>query len=157
MDSCWIENIHSIYPTGVMTLLIWELSMFHVPEEYRITDNRLGMGSDKSYGNNGAFNIPVTGKHFFIIASDMNGWEHVSVHVQENNKRRVPRWDEMCKIKDIFWDEEDVVVQYHPRKSEYVNLYPLTLHLWKPINQEFLTPPAYMVGPQIKILDEKEK
>jgi len=51
-----------------------------------------------------------------------------------------PNWREMCFIKDLFWDEEDVVIQYHPKKSEYVNLHNNYLHLWRPIGVEIPTP-----------------
>lgn len=51
----------------------------------------------------------------------------------------------MCYIKSLFWDDEEVVIQYHPKKSEYVNLHPYCLHLWKPIGIEIPTPPKEMV------------
>lgn len=38
----------------------------------------------------------------------------------------------MCKIKDVFWDEEEAVYQVHPPKSKYVNLMTNCLHLWRP-------------------------
>lgn len=77
-----------------------------------------------------------------IIASWGAGWEHVSVSL----RNRTPTWEEMCIIKDIFWEEEECVVQYHPPKSEYVNRHPYCLHLWKKIGEEFETPPRILVG-----------
>ena len=68
-------------------------------------------------------------------------WEHVSVSF----KNRVPTWDEMCQIKDIFWGEDETVVQYHPAKQDYVNRHPYCLHLWKPIDQELPKPPKILV------------
>lgn len=59
---------------------------------------------------------------------------------------RTPTWKEMVYIKDLCWDGEDVVMQLHPRKSEYVNNHPHTLHLWRPIGQEIPTPPSIFVG-----------
>jgi hypothetical protein len=78
----------------------------------------------------------------FIIASWGGGWEHVSVSM----RNRCPTWDEMCMIKDIFWDEEECVVQFHPPKSQYVNRYPHCLHLWKKIGEVYETPPKIFVG-----------
>jgi hypothetical protein len=52
----------------------------------------------------------------------------------------------MCFIKDLFWDAEDVVIQYHPAKSEYVNMHENTLHLWRPVGKEIPTPPKELVG-----------
>lgn len=36
--------------------------------------------------------------------------------------------------KDMFFKEDEIVVQYHPAKSEYVNNMPNCLHLWRPTN-----------------------
>lgn len=89
-----------------------------------------------------------------IIASDGDykaagldksyAWEHVSVSVYN----RTPTWEEMCKVKDLFWDEDEVVMQLHPAKKDYVNFHPFTLHLWKPILDEIPMPPTDTVGPR---------
>lgn len=124
--------------------------MFHVPEKYRIVTGRYS--SNDRFGNNGAFRIPrPNSRTLFIIASDGLGWEHVSIHVEirisaKESKSATPLWDEMCYVKSLFWDGEDVVMQLHPRESEYVNMHPNTLHLWKPIGIEIPTPPSIMVG-----------
>jgi len=52
----------------------------------------------------------------------------------------------MCFIKDLFWDGEDVVIQHHPKKSEYVNRHDNCLHLWRPVAVEIPTPPKELVG-----------
>jgi hypothetical protein len=122
---------------------------FHVPNDFRIRKGPLA--SDESFGNNGAFKLTLsTGEPCYIIVSDkaMNkkdpAWEHVSVSMKDRN----PTWDEMCEIKAIFWDEEDCVVQYHPPKSDYVNIHPYCLHLWAPVGFNILRPPSIMVGPK---------
>lgn len=121
--------------------------MFHVPDEFRI--RRGPMGSDPQFdGNNGYFFIPSpnAGRTLIVIASDGRGWEHVSVRAMKGNGDHVPYWDEMCFIKDTFWDDEDVVMQLHPKKSEYVNNHRSVLHLWRPIGQTIPTPPSILVG-----------
>ena len=52
----------------------------------------------------------------------------------------------MCQVKDLFWEEEEVVVQFHPKKSEYVNMHEGCLHLWRSTEKEFPTPPSILVG-----------
>lgn len=49
----------------------------------------------------------------------------------------------MCYVKDMFFEEDECVVQYYPSKKDYVNIHPYVLHLWKPEkNQEQIkTPP----------------
>ena len=115
--------------------------MFHVPNHYRFTDKHHCLSSDDSHGNNGAFMVPVESYVLLCIASDGSGWEHVSVSFQKHT----PSWKQMCAIKDIFWDPEDVVVQYHPRESDYVNMHEHCLHLWRPIDQKLPTPSKIFV------------
>lgn len=124
--------------------------MFHVPNEYR-NKTHPKFSTDDAAGNNGFFMV----KHphdrslrFYCIASDGLGWEHVSVSVGivGQQQKRTPTWDEMCYIKKMFWDEEDTVVQFHPPKSEYINMHEYVLHLWRKCGENFETPPKIMVG-----------
>jgi hypothetical protein len=86
-------------------------------------------------GPNGRFFIKTQdGETLLVLASNGMGWEHVSISLPY--RKRCPTWEEMCWIKDLFWDPEEVVVQYHPAKSQYVNLHPFALHLWKPVGQQ---------------------
>lgn len=118
--------------------------MFRVPNKYR--KEKAGvLSSDSSFGNNGVFVIPgMNNMDLMCIASDGQGWEHVSVSL----KNRCPNWPEMCQVKDLFWGEEDCVIQFHPPKSEYVNCHPNCLHLWRPTNKKILRPPSLLVGPK---------
>jgi hypothetical protein len=105
------------------------------------------MRTDAKWGNNGAFVVPGPERHrLFVIASDEDGWEHVSISL--HNEARLPTWTEMCYVKDLFWDEDEVVIQYHPAKADYVNFQSSTLHMWKPVGIELPRPPHTMVGPK---------
>ena len=79
-----------------------------------------------------------------IVAPSDAEWQHVSVSVYKK-PTSIPSWNEMCQIKDMFFDEEDVVVQFHPKKSSYVNVHSGCLHLWKLNQGEFPTPEIYLV------------
>lgn len=74
------------------------------------------------------FKIPFEGRELVVIASDWGKWQHVSVSLSN----RCPNWREMCFIKDLFWEEEEECIQFHPKKSEYVDMFPYCLHIWKP-------------------------
>src|SRR3990167_7489768 len=107
--------------------------MFHVPKFGRIIEGELA--SDDSYGNNGVF-----------IVSDAGNWEHVSVHARRFDiESRTPTWDEMNRLKNVFWDEKDVVIQYHPKKLNYINRHPNVLHMWRPIGIVIPEPPVIFV------------
>jgi hypothetical protein len=149
--------------------------MFHVPELARVTDHPQ-LGSTAANGNNGAFDLESCepGWRLALICSDGSEapgiadwqWEHVSVHAYRPGSpqpvgftlasrrpaMRTPNWREMTFVKRLCWDGEDVVVQFHPRESEYVNCHPHVLHLWRHKTKEFPTPPAILVGP----VSEKE-
>lgn len=124
--------------------------MFKVPEKSRLKTGTLG--SDKSYGNNGIFIMELrwpggTPEEVRCIASDGEGWEHVSVSIKKpNGITRIPSWDEMCMVKELFWDKEDCIVQFHPPKSQYVNMHPNVLHLWRKQGIKFETPPSILIG-----------
>jgi len=94
-----------------------------------------------SYGD---FTIKVDRFELHVISSgshEDSDWEHVSVSL----KHRCPRWGEMCIVKDMFWDEEETVVQFHPRQSDYVNLHPFVLHMWKQRGVSYGLPPQIYI------------
>jgi hypothetical protein len=86
------------------------------------------------------------GRQLRIIAADGSdtGWEHVSVSIPDSTK--CPSWDEMCLVKDLFWDAEEAVMQLHPPKSDYVNNHAGCLHLWRPVLTAIPLPDSIMVG-----------
>ncbi|HML37009.1 MAG TPA: hypothetical protein PKA19_06285 [Bacillota bacterium] len=98
---------------------------------------------ERGDSHNGRFKIFIVGKAFFVIASNGMGWEHISVSLK--NQSRCPTWDEMNHIKKLFFEPEECVMQLHPPKSEYVNIHPYVLHLWRPILHEIPKPPRILV------------
>lgn len=80
----------------------------------------------------------------FILTTGA-GWEHASVRPYA--KRIIPTWSDMCKIKDMVWNDDEAVIQIHPPKSEYVNFLENCLHLWKCTYKEMVLPPRILVGP----------
>lgn len=71
-------------------------------------------------------------------------WDHVSVAPLKRNK--LPTWEQMCKVKELFFKPEEAVIQIHPPKDEYVNNMPNCLHLWRANDKEMILPPSFMVG-----------
>lgn len=111
-------------------------------EELKQTPNLLIIRTGLDGGIGEIFKI---GKRYgSVIWSFGGGWEHVSVSPYKHS--HTPTWDEMCSLKDMFFKDDEVVVQYHPAKGEYVNNMPNCLHLWRPINEVLPTPPSIMVG-----------
>lgn len=81
-----------------------------------------------------------------VVWSVGGGWDHVSVAPFKS--WYVPSWEEMCRLKDMFFRPDEWAVQYHPAESDYVNFIPNCLHLWKPRTEALPRPPFWMVGPK---------
>ena len=83
---------------------------------------------------------PFVGSVVFGFNED--GMEHVSISHKRSSV--LPSWDTMCKVKEIFWKDEEMVVQIHPAKSQYLHgvsdgkrKLENVLHLWRPVNGDF--------------------
>lgn len=76
-----------------------------------------------------------------VVWSWGDGWDHVSVSFYD----RCPTWDEMCRVKDLFFYPEEMCVEYHPAHEDYVNIHPHCLHIWRKQDGEMPKPPKYMV------------
>jgi len=68
-------------------------------------------------------------------------WEHVSVSCHD----RTPSWEEMSLVKALFWSDDETVLQFHPKRSEYVNQMPHCLHLWKQRKKNHVLPPGELI------------
>lgn len=100
---------------------------------------------DRVSNDGGCGVIFKLGKRFAsVIWSTGGGWDHVSICPYKHSY--TPSWDDMCKLKDMFFHDEEVVVQFHPSKSEYVNNMNNCLHLWCCTQIAMPTPPSIMVG-----------
>lgn len=96
----------------------------------------------------GVFYLRVGSTDIIAIASNESPevpWEHVSLRARDYKGERTPTWAEMCHAKDLFWDDTECVIQFHPPKCDYVNHHKYVLHLWKPVGQEISRPPKIAV------------
>lgn len=65
---------------------------------------------------------------------DPRKWLHVSLSRED----RLPSWDDIRTVKDIFIGRHRTAIQVLPREEEYVNLNKTVLHLWCCLNDEVL-------------------
>ena len=112
-------------------------------EKYREHEKERRIYGCNGDSGNGIFRIFVGGKAFYCLVSNGGGWEHVSVSMK--SQKRCPTWEEMCRIKEIFFAPEECVVEYHPAKNDYVNRHEYCLHLWRPVGGGFPRPPKLFV------------
>jgi hypothetical protein len=64
----------------------------------------------------------------FSVARERDGklWLHVSV----SHSARLPNWEELRSVKDLFIGTDRKALQVFPAEAEYVNIHPRVLHLW---------------------------
>jgi hypothetical protein len=109
-------------------------------EKYRHCGKSMGTRYGDPYGLFWLMH-PRTRRRLKVIVSDGLGWDHVSV----SHSARVPTWDEMCWVKQLFFRPDECVVQFHPKQSDYVNMHSNCLHMWRMQEGEFPMPPRECV------------
>ncbi len=60
------------------------------------------------------------------VERDGRNWLHVSVAHPE----RMPTWDDLRYVKDIFVGRDRTALQVLPPAAKHVNQHPYCLHLW---------------------------
>lgn len=116
-------------------------SLLHL-EKHRIHNPHMQKLMDDDFI--GAYLLRLDGsrQEFLVLASVHDGeWEHISV----STELRCPRWNEMQQVKELFFEDEEAVMQLHPPKSVYINSHPYCLHLWRPITSPIPLPNPNMV------------
>lgn len=112
-------------------------------EEYRIVDGQLATVQEE-HPNGGMFVLPLTTRNFAVcIVSDGKfgkqdtGWEHCAVHIlytsgrNKKRKSRAIKQDELNKVRDVFWEKDDDVIQCFSSKSREGDDWACNVHLWK--------------------------
>lgn len=89
------------------------------------------------------FHVRLDHRLYDVIASNGGGWDHVSINPYRHS--RMPNWNVMCELKDLCFYDDETVIEYHPKKSDYVNVADKCLHLWRPQKQEIPVPPKAFV------------
>ncbi len=120
-------------------------------EEIKQTRNLFIEAENDNDGMGGHYYDSVSGKNLNFIFSYQIGWEHLSVSMPS----KTPSWDQMCRMKDIFWNKNEACVEYHPKEEDYINNHPHCLHIWRPTEVELPTPPHWLVG--FKSEEEKQQ
>ena len=70
------------------------------------------------------------------------GWEHLCI----SHKNKIPSWNTMQEMKELFFEPEEVCFQLHPANSEYINNHEYCLHIWRPLEEKIPLPPTILVG-----------
>ena len=131
--------------------------MRHEPN-LRLERFRIQVGEYQSPAgvNWGAFAVPCgsvtlqaisSGSHVPVELNpkqpEVADWEHVSVSLPH----RCPTWLEMCAVKELFWADDETVIQLHVPKARWISYHPYCLHLWRNVRVEQPLPPPITLVP----------
>lgn len=104
-----------------------------------------GPPSDEQQSEAGVFTVPCKGvrRGMRVIASTGMGWDHVSVSLP----MRCPTWEEMERVKRLFFLPDEAAMQLHVATGEHISNHRFCLHIWRPNDgREIPLPPSIMVG-----------
>jgi hypothetical protein len=77
----------------------------------------------------GLFYLSIDGVHVIssaLVEEDGKRWQHVSLSRHE----RLPSWEDVRRVKDLFIGKDKLAIQVLPREADYYNYHPHCLHLW---------------------------
>ena len=118
--------------------------VFYVPESIRsrwLADARKRNIPERTVPTEIVFYL-VEGLKIMPTNNPAVGWDHISISPQRAESL-TPTWEQMCRMRDLFFNDDEVVLQYHPPLQNHVNCATNTLHLWRCQNAEIPLPPCY--------------
>lgn len=72
-----------------------------------------------------------------LLSVEMKKDDHrVWLHVSLSRGDRLPSWDDVKEVKDIFIGKDRTAAQVLPPEDEYINYHPSVLHLWCCLNKK---------------------
>lgn len=116
---------------------------FALLENFRQRNTEKLLYGDSDDGGVFMLRSPIDGGLLVVIASNGEGWDHVSV----SRSNRCPNWPEMEFIKRTFFKDDECAMQLHIPITAHINLHPHCLHLWRPHHDKIPRPPGWMVAP----------
>lgn len=80
----------------------------------------------------GKIYIKGRGQKRLIVISSLETMEdgRKYLHVSISYRDKIPDWDTVKMIKELFIGDKKDAFIYFPQKEEYVNIMPYCLHLW---------------------------
>ncbi|MCP4599214.1 MAG: hypothetical protein GY847_01530 [Proteobacteria bacterium] len=125
------ESIMSIPPTSGRFVTLssrmetppgWIEERFETRNILKSIQNKAHVQIFRERKKSGGLQVVVTEK----IEADGYRWRHVSL----SRKGRIPKYEDVKRIKSIFIGDDKKAIQVFPQKDEHVNLHRYVLHLW---------------------------
>ena len=91
------------------------------------------------------------GMSLFVVCSDGSDWPAAGLpgeaweHVSVSTNTRTPTWREMEWVRDLFFTDDELVLQYSVPRAKHINKHEFVLHMWRPTVTEIPLPPPACV------------
>lgn len=95
--------------------------------------------------------------YYLVKFSQTQDFQRVNVSLLDNDKKmiyRFPTWDEMCEVKETYFDPNWAAIEVHNYKTE-MNMKKkedYSIDIWMPFTKELPLPPTFLVGTKKKVL-----
>lgn len=109
---------------------------------YRDIAGEMALHGVKGDDFGGCFAIKHNGVMLSCIASNAEGWDHISI---STDLPRCPTWAEMEHVKRLFFRADETAMQLHVPPTDHISVHPFCLHLWRPHAAEIPLPPKEFV------------
>jgi hypothetical protein len=70
-----------------------------------------------------------------IVSVERQGGDELWLHLSVSRQRRLPDWDDLKLVRDVFLGPETPAVQVLAPASEWVNVHENCLHLWSLVDK----------------------
>ncbi|HET9748349.1 MAG TPA: hypothetical protein VFS06_03510 [Casimicrobiaceae bacterium] len=108
-----------------------------LPPSWRETADRLPAGIP-ARAFSSAFGLRV-----FVTVENRGAKTGVWLHVSLSRAGKLPSWEDVREVKDIFIGRDRCAIHMVPPEKFYVNLHPYTLHLFSRLDADTVPPRLY--------------
>jgi len=72
----------------------------------------------------------INGLRVIFTADNLEGDGKTWLHVSLSRKSRIPTYEDMCEVKDVFVGRDRQALQIFVPASKHINIHKYCLHLW---------------------------
>lgn len=73
-----------------------------------------------------------------LVSTDIEQDDRLWLHVSVSRRERLPSWEEINEVKDIFVGKDRKAVMVFPPEDEKVNIHPYCMHLFSCVSEDIL-------------------
>ncbi len=102
-----------------------------LPDGWAVVDHCLDGTRYRRHYPGGSFLVAIC---TFSRELDGRTWQHLSF----SHSKRMPEWQELVDVKELFMGIESKAIQVFPPRSEWISIHPYCLHLWRCLDEDVI-------------------